>query len=153
MVDNSTWVPDRTGLVNVSLSEVTRTAALAKPDAKLVISEKPGITPDRVEREFAATESGRAARGQLESWVHAVIELWVDERPENCTPKWVAKTIMEIYSPPKAPSTGAIDAVFRRWQSYGYAIIGSTPTRFVSFTSQGLTDGLEALKAKAKRNG
>lgn len=151
LVDNSFWVPDRTGLVQVSLAESVIATVTAKSDARVVPSQAPGIAPDTIERVFSATTSGRLARGQLEAWVQQVTDVWVTERPENCTPQYVVARIMEMQAPDKEPSTGAIDAVFKRWAAIGYAMIGQKPTRFITYTPAGIREGLEVLKARAKR--
>jgi hypothetical protein len=156
LVDNSTWVSDRTAFVQVSLTESMQAAALAKPTATLVASELPGLAPDMIVREFAPTASGRTQRGQLEVWVMAATQSWLAQRMRGeempmCTPQWVSDNILKGGHVSKAPSTGAIDAVFKRWIEIGYANIGLRPTRFISFTPDGVRLGLDVLKARAKR--
>jgi len=152
VVDNSTYVPDRGGFVRVSLTESLAERITTQPNVRVVASQAPGIVPDTIERQFNQTSSGRAARGQLEEWVLAVTSLWATEMPENCTPQYVSREINRMYGLGKSPSTGAIDAVFRRWEKIGFAIIGNKPARFIRYTPAGIKDGLEVLKAKAKRS-
>jgi hypothetical protein len=88
--------------------------------------------------------------------VHDAVKYWMTERTAGvemptCTPQWVSERILAEGVTTKSPSTGAIDAVFKRWIEIGYANIGSKPTRFVSFTVAGIKDGLEVMKARAKR--
>lgn len=100
-------------------------------------------------KRFDATPTGKRARGQLEDEVLAVCGSFVrGELPyEDLTPKEVA-TEIDKFDP---PSVGAIGAVFDRWVSLGFARCEKRPVRFVSFTLDGMTIGLEGLKAKAKR--
>jgi len=104
-----------------------------------------------VEREFVGTPTGRAARGQLESWVQIECNAWlIDEAEEQCTPALLSRYIGREYGI-TPPSVGAINAVFERWIKLGFAIIEKKPTRFVGYTEEGLQYGLEGLKAREKR--
>jgi hypothetical protein len=156
MIDNSTWTADRNLFVRVSLTESIKTAALSKPNMTFVPSEIPGIMPDSYIREFSPTASGRTQRGQLEAWVLEATQRWMSLRLEGqevpaCTPQWLADQIYHTGKVTSLPSTGAIDAVFRRWVAIGYAVTGTKPTRFISFTPAGVKDGLEVMKARARR--
>jgi len=155
LVDESTWVSGNT-FVQVSLTESINASALNRPGAVMVASELPDLVPATFRRDFTPTASGRTQRGQLEVWVHDAVQYWMTERTAGvemptCTPQWVSERILSEGVTTKSPSTGAIDAVFKRWIEIGYANIGSRPTRFVSFTVAGIKDGLEVMKARAKR--
>lgn len=155
LVDESTWTPGNT-FVQVSLTEAITASALNKPGMTLVQSDLPDLVPSTFKRDFTPTASGRTQRGQLEVWVHDAVQHWVTKRMSGdemppCTPQWVSEHIRVTEGLPKAPSTGAIDSVFKRWIEIGYANIGTKPTRFVSFTVAGIKDGLEVMRARARR--
>lgn len=155
LIDNSTWTSGNQ-FVQVSLTESVQAAALVKPNAILIPSALPELMPSTVQREFAPTGTGRAGRGELEDRVQRGVQRWVTrlnagEDPPSCTPPYLSLEIQQHDNLEKAPSTGAIDAVFKRWLEIGYALIGSKPTRFVAFTPAGIRDGLEVMKARAKR--
>ena len=155
LVDNSSWTSGNT-FVQVSLTEAISASALYKPGAVLVASDLPDLVPATFKRDFVPTASGRTQRGQLEVWVHDAVQYWITERTAGvemptCTPQWISDRIYTEGQAVKPPSTGAIDFVFKRWTEIGYANIGSKPTRFVSFTVAGIKDGLEVMKARAKR--
>lgn len=146
--DNSTWAAPQL-FVMIRASDVAVEKAVQQERARVVASTVPSLVPDRVERIFAPTESGRAARGELESMVREIVDAWSMEPFVNCTPQYVSERIYQAFGEKK--STGAIDAVFRRWQVIGFANVGIKPTRIISYTPLGIQQGLEALKAKAKR--
>jgi hypothetical protein len=118
-----------------------------------VIIESPA--PDRVPasmvRDFGPTPTGRAARGELESWVKHHCDIWlVDEPGEPCTPSYLAAEISHDQGI-TPPSVGAISAVFERWVKLGFAVVEKKPTRFVRYTEDGIKYGLEKMKSDAKR--
>lgn len=120
-------------------------------DAQTLESVAPGRVPPVRRASYGPTSSGRAARGQLEAQVNTVCTTWViEEEKVLCTPAYISEEIAKAEGI-KAPSTGAIDAVFGRWERYGYAVIGRKPTRFLQFTEEGVEHGLEYLKDKSKR--
>jgi hypothetical protein len=99
---------------------------------------------------FTPTPTGRAARGELEAWVKEQTDIWaVEEYTFPCTPQWVAEEI-GYDKGITAPSVGAVDAVFKRWEALGFATIERKPTRFTKYTEDGLKLGLEGLKRRAK---
>lgn len=149
LVDNSTFRPKDT-FVRVSLTEAVQTSLAANPKVSIAPSPAPGIVPQVVTKEFAPTPSGRAGRGQLESWVRQVTDEWAVEGGPNCTPSFVSERIARRHgiSP---PSSGAVDAVFKRWTKIGFAVIETKPTRFARYTEDGVNLGLEVLKARAAR--
>lgn len=115
------------------------------------VMEKPSETaPGLLEsaRSFTVTPSGYRQRGQLEVEVQQVCNrAMMGEFDEHCTPQFIAQQI----DPDNPPSTGAIGAVFNRWERIGYAKIHRKPLYFQHLTVEGMRDGLEALKRKAKR--
>lgn len=121
-------------------------------DAPVIVeSPLPDAVPATVKRSYAPTASGRAARGELESWVKDECDIWLVEDDGNpCTPAYLAAIIARKQGI-KEPSVGAINAVFERWVKLGFAEISKKPTRFERYTEQGVRLGLEGCKDKAKR--
>lgn len=102
---------------------------------------------------FTATPTGRRARGQLEEDVREVCEEFARDvyEWEHCTPKNVAERIAKKYAI-EPPSTGAINAVWDRWEKLGFAKQDKKPSRFVSFVTDGSARTLAALKDRTKRD-
>jgi hypothetical protein len=105
-----------------------------------------------IQRTFAPTPTGIRAKGQLENEVLAVcndfakgVYDWSD-----CTPKLVSEEIARKKAI-EPPSTGAINAVWDRWEKLGFALQGKKPSRFVAFCVDGSLLTLEDMKLKAKR--
>lgn len=116
-----------------------------------VESEAPDLVPARIDRAFAPTPTGRAARGELESWVRIETDAWIIDQPgEPCTLSYLAESIARAQGI-TPPSVGAILAVLQRWEKLGFAVIAKKPNRFVGYTPDGKTLGLEVMKARAKR--
>lgn len=141
------WMPSddpNYGLTPLSSDEDT--------DTRLAVeSPAPDIVPPSVGRSYAPTATGRAARGELESWVKEVCDVWLIEKYQMlCTPAWISEEIADMQAI-KPPSVGAISAVFERWVKLGFANIAKKPTRFLNYTEEGKSLGLEALKIRAKR--
>ena len=105
----------------------------------------------RKPEEFTTTPSGRIQSGGLESMVHAVFQAWL-QKPNGIQfiPTFVSASVSAMYDT-KAPSTGAVGAVFDRWHQIGFAIQEKKPVRLVSITEAGRKEGLEMMKALAKR--
>ena len=117
----------------------------------LVESPLPEAVPATVRRTYTPTATGRAARGELESWVKEQCDIWIVEAEEfPCTPAYLSEEIGRVQGI-KPPSVGAISAVFERWVKMGFANIEKKPTRFVSYTADGIRLGLDGCKDKAKR--
>lgn len=113
-------------------------------------SPAPEHVPATVARVFTPTATGRAGRGELELWVKQACDAWVVVQPESqCTPQWISDSIARDQSI-KAPSVGAINAVFERWTKLNFALIGRKPVRFVGYTDEGVKHGLDGLKLRAK---
>jgi len=155
LVDNSGYEPPP-GLWIPSADDRARIDALSSSgvtDAAVVI-ESPVVeaVPVTIRREFGPTPTGIAARGELESWVKDECDAWlIDGEDDYCTPPYLSEAIAKSVGLGKAPSVGAISSVFDRWVTLGFAVIERKPTRFVSYTPEALTLGLEGLKARRKR--
>jgi hypothetical protein len=108
------------------------------------------------------TPSGRRHRGQLEYDVLDICERWMDDEnvfgadkhpgPEQCTPKWVAEVIADEQNVP-TPSTGAIQAVWDRWEKLGICTQAKKPARFTGWVGEfnGTAAMLDRIKASKKR--
>jgi len=99
---------------------------------------------------YQPTPTGRAARGELESWVHDAFMVWLVEQDGDFTPAHVAREIARKEA--VESSVGAIDAVFKRWQKLGFATMAKKPTRLTGISDEGRTLGLDKMKVKAKRD-
>jgi hypothetical protein len=101
---------------------------------------------------FGPTPTGRRARGQLEVDVLKVCQDFVDNvyEWELCTPKLVSETIGKMYAV-EPPSTGAIDAVWNRWEALDFAKRDHKPSHFVGFTGDSTFVHLQTLKVSKKR--
>jgi hypothetical protein len=110
-----------------------------------------GATVSGVPR-FGPTPTGRRARGQLEADVLKVCQDFANNvfEWEICTPKLVAEEIGHRYTI-EPPSTGAIDAVWNRWEELGFAKRDKKPSRFVSFEGDSSFVYLQSLKVGKKR--
>lgn len=112
--------------------------------------------PPAAERSFGPTATGRAARGELETWVRSVTDAFVVEAALDpnwktlCTPPYIAKEISREQGV-VAPSTGAITSVLDRWTNIGFAATAKKPIRFTGYTEEGVKVGLEVLKSRAKK--
>lgn len=150
-LDNPEYVaPKRTWWMP---SDEEKEIAVLASEGKIEIIESPApdLVPPSIKREFGPTKSGRAARGELEAWVKGVCDTWLVDQPENlCTPDFISRSI-EAEQGIKAPSVGAISAVFDRWTAYGFACVEKKPTRFVSYTETGIKYGLEQMKLMHKK--
>ncbi len=155
LVDNSGYSPEHSQFWMPSLED--RVALLASsravgPIAPVMLeSPLPEAIPATLRRTFAPTPTGRSARGELESWVKDVCdEYLVENYRAPCTPAFVSEAIAKAQG--LAPrSVGAIDAVFKRWEELGFALIGRKPTRFVAYSPDGVHLGLDAMKLRAKQ--
>jgi hypothetical protein len=152
--DISGYEPPKSPYVMPTLDEVVlmRAAAAEQAAAETLVIESPDPerVPPTIKRTFRETKSGRSARGELESWVKQICdEFLVEEYDVICSPAWVSEQIAEAQGV-KPPSQGAVDAVFKRWERIGFAVIDRKPTRFSRYTEDGVKLGLEVLKLKAK---
>lgn len=163
LVDNSAYSPEHGDFKIPSLEERMRLTVLSKPnrdDVPIIIeSPLPDAVPVTIAHVFTPTATGRAARGELESWVKDACDVWLVEDTmtpmtdyhQPCTPPYLAKEIASTQGM-REPSVGAIDAVLKRWVVLGFAVIAAKPTRFTEYTIEGIKSGLEGCKDKAKRS-
>jgi hypothetical protein len=133
--------------------------ALPDDDRPVVVPSRPALggvsTPEPVTLpapRFTPTPTGRRAKGQLEYDVLTVCDEYSRDvyEWEYCTPKLVAERIAVMNQEPELPSTGAINAVWDRWEKLGFAKQDKKPSRFVSFVVDGQPATLEMLKARTK---
>jgi hypothetical protein len=160
VVDNSGYSPDRGGFIMPTMEERMAALVLSRPveapRTRYEESPAPDLVPASVVRSYAPTATGRAASGELESWVKKHCDIWLVESQENevyytCTPSYLSEQIADNEGI-KAPSVGAISAVFDRWVKIGFADCQKKPTRFVKYTEQGIKLGLIGCKERFKRN-
>lgn len=155
VVSHSEWHPNKHAFWMPSPEDYMEQLASSRPGAvnvpKLIESPLPDAVPATLRRVFTPTNTGRAARGELESWVKDVCDVWLVEKEEfPCTPQYISDEIARNEGI-KAPSVGAISAVFERWVKMGFAQVEKKPTRFIAYTEQGVRLGLEGCKDKMKR--
>lgn len=155
VVYNSHWHPPKGEFWMPSPEDRMAALASSRPGVAdtpvLVESPLPDAVPATLRRSYGATTTGRAARGELEAWVEEQCSIWVVEDDGTlCTPAYLSEEIGRIQGI-KPPSVGAISAVFDRWVKIGFAVVEKKPTRFISYTEQGVRLGLEGCKDKFKR--
>jgi hypothetical protein len=155
VVNNSKYHPPKGEFRMPTVEERIAMHTLSRPGQpntpKLVESPLPDAVPATIARSYAPTATGRAARGELEAWVKEQCDIWIVEAEEfPCTPQYLSDEIGRVQGI-KAPSVGAISAVFERWISMGFADVQKKPTRFIAYTPQGIQLGLEGCKEKFKR--
>jgi hypothetical protein len=155
VVNNSEYRVDKTIFSMPTPEERAAMHALSdtkRPDAPVLVeSPLPDAVPATIRRTFTPTATGRAARGELESWVKDQCDIWLIEKDGSlCTPQLLADEIGRAQGI-KPPSVGAISAVFDRWVKLDFAVIEKKPTRFIQYTEQGVKLGLDGCKEKAKR--
>lgn len=152
LVDNSDWKPESTFVMPTARDVIVASSFIPAGTGVGIMRESPApeIVPATIERTFVPTPTGRAGRGELESWVREATDIWAVEKDVLCTPQYVAKMIGQRKGI-NPPSSGAVDAVFNRWAALGFAKIERKPTRFEGYTEDGIKLGLETMKARAKR--
>jgi hypothetical protein len=145
------WMPTDEDRAQWAAERSARSSGPGTSEPAVLESPAPGLVPASITRTFAPTPTGRAARGELETWVNTVCGIWLVEKYKwPCTPLYISETIAKDEGI-KPPSTGAIAAVFTKWSDLGFADIQRKPLRFVSYTEAGLRLGLEGMKAEARR--
>lgn len=152
LVNNSTWKPDNP-YVLPSLEPVATVPSTAGPTVAAPVAESPapGIVPPSVPRVFTPTISGRLGKGELESWVKEVTDVWAVEQEGRCTVGYISNEIGRTKGI-NPPSQGAIQNVLFRWKDLGFAHVKTDrPMRFTGYTDDGIKFGLENMKARAKR--
>lgn len=117
------------------------------------------IETDEFDPEDYNDPEPRRPKGYLALDVNNVLREFLDsdsKLPEGqyLTPWIVSRMIKESHEIDKKPSSGAVDAVFKRWKKIGYATFREVPFAFVAFTEEALALGFEefmqALKSKTK---
>ena len=163
LVDNSGYAVDHTEFWVPTAEERMAWIASSRPrhaDAPVIIkSPAPDTVPMTVAYAFNPTTTGRAARGELESWVKDACDIWLvenqmatpDQHLSRCTPPYLANEISKEQGI-KEPSVGAIDAVLKRWSLIGFAVTAAKPARFIEYTPEGIRIGLDGCKDKIRRN-
>lgn len=154
LVDNSEYVlPKRYWMPSPEERAAMHAAASnGHGDTETVVIESPlpEAVPVTLRRVFTPTPTGRAGRGELETWVKEACDEWIIEKYERpCTPLWIAEWIVR-HKGVVTQSQGAINAVFERWIKLRFAIIEKKPTRFLQYSEEGIRRGLDALKIQTK---
>jgi len=130
-VYNSEYKPEKSPFLMPSISVAPSHEESAGSPESIPVSDDMSGLSGNVQSEFKSTPSGRKARGELEHAVLQVVERWLapdsDITWEFCTPVLVAQAIDED----RPPSTGAINAIFARWERMGFAEINKKPIRLV----------------------
>ncbi len=93
---------------------------------------------------------GRKPRGWLAAAVLKVCQDFTSgkvklEDGKLLTPHRVAKIVQERDGSEEPPSTGAVSAVFKRWDEFGFATFNAKPFAFKKLTAKGEKEGLEGL--------
>jgi hypothetical protein len=120
----------------------------ADPDAG-VSTEAPEIT-DGTDAAGTEAKAERRPRGWLAQDVKQVLDKCITgelslEEGKALTPHRVARLVQVMDGLDKAPSTGAVAAVFKRWEEYGFATFSEKPYAFIDYTDQGRSVGLKGL--------
>lgn len=115
----------------------------------------PPVDEEIEEDEGVASGANRRPRGWLMEDVKVVCDLWVtgelkikDGLP--LTPHRAAMAVKEVDGLERAPSTGAVQAVFKRWAKLGFATFQRDPFAFTGYTEEGQLLGLRGLQQKRK---
>lgn len=100
----------------------------------------------------ASTPTGRKAKGQLEYEVLAICADFAAKvfDWEYCTPMAVSEEIGKRNAA-EPPSTGAVSAVWDRWERMDFSEQAKKPSRFVRFKTEGSVNALERRKLEIKR--
>lgn len=96
----------------------------------------------------------RRGRGELEAQVKEITDAYEADNssvdlPEGktLTPHMIAKLIADKTGD-DAPSSGAVAAILKRWDEYGFALTHDKPLAFKRYSAKGQKEGLDALKEK-----
>lgn len=151
-VPNPEFVPYRSEFVMPEYADPLGSTPTSSPDGTDTHpdDERPVTTPYAPAAAPLAerrTETGRAARGGLEAQVWDACFNMPGE--DDLTPKMVAEWIADKYKIP-TPSSGAINAVWDRWEKLGFATQAKKPNRFTGFTGEGTWDQLQRMKVSGK---
>lgn len=123
----------------------TKTKSAAKKATKAKATDKTDKRTDA---------SARRSRGGLEALVKDITDAYEkDESSANLpegktlTPHRIAQMIGEMKGE-DTPSSGAVAAILKRWEEYGYALTHDKPYAFRRTSAAGQKQGLDALKEK-----
>lgn len=143
-------IPQRTASLPASVVTPTAKATVSVQHAPSTVAPTDGgLPPDHPDDTPGTTESGRRVRGSLDYEVKRACDYWITTYGDApLTPKICAGLIDED-SP---PSTGAIDAVWRRWVRIGFATMGSSPVHFAGYTEVGIEKGLHRMRFEAEQH-
>lgn len=116
---------------------------LGEDDDAVVVEATPG-TPAPVRR----------PKGVLEKQVREVLDAYVtheiDFDGKPVTPHRIAAAIEERFPAMPKPTSGAVAAVFTRWENIGAATFGSKPQQFIGYTVEASELGFTELYARYK---
>lgn len=150
-VPNPEYKPERSHFVMPEYASPLGLTPASSPDGAMDTpdDERPVATPyvpapaPLAERR---TDTGRAARGGLEAQVwEACSTLTLDP----LTPKIIGEWIANKYKIP-TPSSGAINAVWDRWEKMEFCTQAKKPNRFTGFVGEGTWDELQRKKVSGK---
>lgn len=112
-----------------------------------------GVSPQGLKPVFAATPTGKRPKGELEYDVLTICNEFVNGVYDwpMCTPKLVSEAIGKMHAV-EPPSTGAVNAVWDRWEKLGFAEQAKKPNHFLKFSSDSSVVALDAAKKRAKRD-
>jgi hypothetical protein len=119
-----------------------------KPAAKKAAPKK--AAAEKAPAKTAA--EGRKPRGWLAADVKRICDDFLSGKlklgeGEGLTPHRVAKLVQTRNGSEEPPSTGAVSAVFKRWQEYGFAKFSKKPFGFTEYTAKGKEVGLDGMIA------
>jgi hypothetical protein len=156
LIENAEYIPDLIEFhiedymnLGDSSGALNPDGADGSPSMERPVESQPARSP--VMLASRRTDTGRAARGGLEAQVWDLCRVFMSKGMEGLvTPKLLAEAIADHYKIP-TPSTGAIGAVFDRWEKLGFAKQAKKPVRFMGFEGKGTWEELQILKGKTKR--
>lgn len=134
-------------------TEVLSAAVETSDDPTTDTEEETHAMATATKDDTKSTKANGRGRGELESQVLDIAERYEDgkitlDEGKSLTPHFIAKTIAEEKGLEKPPSTGAVAAVIKRWEDYGFALTDEKPYAFRRRSANGKKQGLEALKQK-----
>lgn len=128
--------------ISTEAPEVTDGTDAAGGDTEGQVTEDPQVE--------AAEKAERRPRGWLAQDVKLVCDKIITgeitlAEGQEATPHRVARLVKEMDGLDKAPSTGAVAAVFKRWEEYGFASFKQGPYAFADYTDEGRNVGLQGM--------
>jgi len=139
------WMPGDPDPNADSMDSPPLPVGLTESDAgpSLVARDRPSVT---------RTATGRKQKGTLENEVRYVCEQYIQDVFEwdICTPKLVSEEIGRMNAA-EPPSTGAVQAVWDRWEKLGFAKQARKPVRFEGFAGESSQDALDIMKRTTRK--